>query len=201
MTQIAPPYYAFDLATDFHWSIERYLHAIATGTLDENDRVELIFGKIIEKMPIYSPHSACITKLQRFFRKLDDRYLLRTENPVILPNDSMPEPDGAVVAYQDDLYASYHPTNKETYLIIEAADSSLDRDRTIKMIAYALAGIPEYWIVNIRDRRLEVHLSPDAANGTYMNVNHYGEDATVNSPFAAAVRVADLLPAVSKAQS
>jgi len=45
-------------------------------------------------------------------------------------------------------------------LLIEAADSTLRYDRTVKLPLYAQAGVPEVWIVNVEGKTLEVHQQP-----------------------------------------
>jgi len=50
--------------------------------------------------------------------------------------------------------------------VIEIADSSLERDRTVKKTIYANAGILEYWIVNLVDFQIEIYTNP--MNGDYL---------------------------------
>ena len=50
--------------------------------------------------------------------------------------------------------------SRPSLLIIEVADSSLDSDRGAKLQVYASSGVPEYWIVNPRERCIEVHTAP-----------------------------------------
>jgi len=52
------------------------------------------------------------------------------------------------------------PTPADVFLIIEVADSSLDKDRTQKRALYARAQIAEYWIVDLNDDRIEKYWSP-----------------------------------------
>ena len=47
------------------------------------------------------------------------------------------------------------------------ADSSLRKDRGVKTSIYARYGIPEYWIVNVKNATIEVHRDPDAEAGRY----------------------------------
>ena len=182
----------------FYWSIERYQEAILNGTLGEEDRVELLFGTIISKMSIHSPHAACVSKTQRYLSKRFPNYEIRTENPVVLPNDSMPEPDCIIAEFRDDFYLSNHPRPDDLKVVIEVADSTVKMDRTSKQAAYALAGIVEYWIVNIKEQQVEVYLSPDKLNGVYKQVTHYSPAETFISPFAGQVAVVDLLPTISR---
>src|SRR4051812_41814935 len=54
----------------------------------------------------------------------------------------------------------HHPGPSDIALVIEVADSSLARDRDIKGPAYAAAGLPVYWIVNLIERQVEVYTAP-----------------------------------------
>jgi Uma2 family endonuclease len=64
----------------------------------------------------------------------------------------------AIVAAGD--YDRSHPTS--ALLVIEVADSSLARDRD-KAAWYAAAGIPEYWIVDLTGRVVEVYSAPSSS--------------------------------------
>ena len=97
------------------------------------------------------------------------RATVRAQSPFAAHELSEPEPDIAVVPRDD--YATAHPA--QAYLIIEVADSSLAQDRDAKREVYALSGVPEYWIVNLRERCIEVHTSPAGrAYGSVMRVEH-----------------------------
>ena len=179
----------------FTWTLERYHRMIELGILTPEDRVELLFGQIVEKMSIGEMHAACVKVLSKYFnRRYLDVYELMQENPVTLPNESEPEPDFAIVDLKEDNYKSGHPTPADIHLVIEVADNTLDTDRRVKSVLYALAGIPEYWIINLKQRQVEVYLKPDTAAGTYGSLTHYREEAAWESPFAGSVAVKDLLP-------
>jgi Uma2 family endonuclease len=49
-------------------------------------------------------------------------------------------------------------------LVIEVAQSSLAYDHGLKLRAYALCGIREYWIVNLVDQRLDVYRDPEGGD-------------------------------------
>ncbi len=178
----------------FYWSIERYQAAILNGTLGEEDRVELFFGTSISKISIHSPHAACVSKTKRYFSRRFPNYEIRTENSVVLLNDSMPEPDCIIAEFRDDFYLTNHPGPNDVKVVIEVADSTVKMDRTSKQAAYALAGIVEYWIVNVKEQQVEVYLSPDRMSGVYKQFTHYSPSETFSSPFAGQVAVLDLLP-------
>jgi Uma2 family endonuclease len=85
-------------------------------------------------------------------------------------------------------------------LVVEVANVTLRRDRTIKQRVYAAAGIPTYWIVNLIDRRVEVFSGPATAAGTtaYAEVQNFAPGEAVplkiDGRELARIPVADLLP-------
>ena len=179
----------------YYLTLAQYQLMIEHDILTEKDKVELILGQIIEKVPITSEHSATVSKIRRYFQdNFSQEYEIRSENPVALPNDSQPEPDCVMALFKEDYYVNQHPTPPEILLVIEVAKSTLYTDRYLKATTYAGAGIKEYWIVNLVDRQLEVHLRPNVEQGTYASVNQYAPEEAFESPFAGAVTVSDLLP-------
>jgi Uma2 family endonuclease len=179
---------------EFLWSLERYHFAIDNGTLTEEDKVELLYGKIIDKRPAGAPHEECITLLsEAFYDRFGRKYRFRQEKSIRIPNfTSEPEPDFTVVANRP--YGAQRPGPADVFLVVEVANSSLDRDRTLKAGLYAQANLSEYWIINLVDRQLEVHLQPLPEQGRYASVTIYAEQATFTSPFAGKVTIAQFLP-------
>ena len=158
--------------THHRFSVDDYDRMIATGILTENDRVEMIRGEILDKMPIGDPHIACVNRLNRLFsRLLGDDAIVSIQNPIRL-NDSEPEPDVALLRPKEDFYSSGKPEQKDLLLVIEVAESSLDFDRDIKAPLYAEAGIAEFWIIDLGQSRLEVRRQPHS-DGTYGEVVIY----------------------------
>ena len=92
---------------------------------------------------------------------------VRIQNPVtLLPRDE-PEPDLAIVQGEPSDFAAHHPGPADVPCVIEVAGTSLERDRTVKQRIYAVAGIPQYVIVNLVDSRVEIFEEPDPAKGRY----------------------------------
>ena len=85
--------------------------------------------------------------------------------------------------------------------MVEVADVSLRRDRSIKKQVYARAGIPVYWIVNLPERRIEVYADPTGPgeNPDYRRHEDYAAGAEVpvliEGRQVGRVPVAALLPA------
>jgi Uma2 family endonuclease len=143
-------------------SIDNYEQMIRAGILTENDRVELIRGELLDKLPVGEAHVEVVNRLTRLFAKLlDESVTVSVQNPLVLA-DSEPEPDIALYTRRGGGKA--RPS--DVHLVIEVADSSLAFDRNVKLPLYAEAGIREYWIVNLLDEQLEVHRQPQL-DGTY----------------------------------
>jgi len=70
----------------------------------------------------------------------------------------------------------------DVLLVVEVSDRTLEFDRTVKAGLYARAGLEEYWIVDVRGRRVLVHR--EAADGRWQSIVAYGEGESV-SPLAA----------------
>jgi len=166
------------------------LHCLVELGCFEDERVELLYGMLVTTPPPSPPHGSAVDRLNRLFvLGLGDRALVRVQNPLALTDDSEPEPDLALVPYAD--YDQAHP--ERAFLIVEVADTSIRKDRGIKAPLYASAGVPEYWIVNLVDRVVEVQTA--IVDGAYTSVMRYGrQDAIVLVEFPdVAIRVADFL--------
>ena len=180
---------------NYRFTVKKYEEMIRAGILDENDRVELIRGEIVEKMPIGDHHVATIIQLNDLFSRLiTGLVFVSSQNPIRLP-DSQPEPDVCLLEWKVDFYRSGKPTPANILLLIEVADSTLEYDRTDKLTLYAENGISEYWIVNLVDEQIEVFRSPQA-NGTYAqtSIHRRGEMISLVAFPNLNVPVEDLLP-------
>jgi Uma2 family endonuclease len=176
------------------WSREEYDKMIEAGVFSPDERVELVEGDIIQMTAQNARHAAAVRAAEEALRLAFGRaYDVRVQLPLALGPDSEPEPDVAVVRGHWRDYVNAHPTT--ALLVVEVADSSLDFDRRRKGRIYAQAGIPEYWIVNLIDRGLDVFRDPRPGGG-YQTEQRFGADGAI-SPLtmpAARIAVKDLLP-------
>ncbi len=130
------------------FTVDEYHRMIQVGLLTEDDRVELLEGWIVPKMPRNPPHDATVEIADETLRPhLPPGWSLRVQSAITLP-DSEPEPDVAVVRGGARDYLSRHPGPADVGLLIEVSESSLNRDRDEKGRLFAQAGIPHYWIIN-----------------------------------------------------
>ncbi|MCS6920140.1 MAG: Uma2 family endonuclease [Fimbriimonadales bacterium] len=162
------------------------------GILDDNQKYELLEGDIYPMPPEGPEHSAERTRVMyRFALRVSEAWHVRVEAPLRL-GDSEPIPDVAIVPGRIEDYEAQHPTT--ALLVIEVAHTSLPKDRTLKLQLYARCQIPEYWIVNLKERRLEVYREP--AEGDYKSLRYYTLDEAVSPLFEPewAIAVRDLFP-------
>jgi Uma2 family endonuclease len=132
------------------------------GILSEDDRVELIEGEIFRMAAIGSRHAGCVNRLNRLFQGTEA--ILAPQNPVYLNDLSEPEPDLALLRWRDDFYSSSHPKPDDVLLLIEVADSSIGFERRTKIPLYARCGIPEVWLIDLVENRVEIHRQPSATS-------------------------------------
>ena len=165
-----------------HWvfSVDEYHCMLETGILTEDDHVELIEGEIVKMSPIGSRHVACVNRLNGLLnRKVGQDVIVSVQNPFRLDDYSEPEPDIALVKPRDDFYAQSLATPADLLLIIEVADTSVEVDRRVKLPLYVRASIPEVWLVNLPEDRVETHSEP--VNGVYQKVRVLKRGETVPS--------------------
>lgn len=174
---------------DEYYRLSRY------GILKPNERTELIYGRIIKRMsPMGGPHSMSVRRATRILDQIFHRgYDVRPQLPMRLTTGLEPEPDVLVVPGTPEDYPD-SPLSSDAVLLVEVSDTTLRYDRGIKASSYATDGIPDYWLINLRLRTLEVRRQPES--GEYLSLDVYHENEIV-SPLAipkASLRVADLLP-------
>jgi Uma2 family endonuclease len=148
-------------------------HSIGqAGMFAADERVELIEGELITLSPIGSPHAACVKKLSNFLaHELFGRAIVSTQDPVVLRELSEPQPDVTVLKFRDDYYESAHPEPQDVLLLIEVADSSIRYDHEIKVSLYARYVIPEFWLFDLTEGRLEVYREP--IDGEYRHRDYH----------------------------
>lgn len=135
---------------------------IDAGILRDDERVELLDGLIVPKMTHKPPHDALVGILDDALRALlPAAWKVRVQSALTTAS-SEPEPDLAIVRGPLTRYLSHHPHPADVGLVVEVADSSLEKDRREKGPIYAAGGIPTYWIVNILARTFEVYSDPTA---------------------------------------
>jgi Uma2 family endonuclease len=182
------------------WTRLEYDRLIEKGVFGTEDRIELLGGALVVREPQGSPHAMGIRMAEEALRRVFAAgWDVGGQLPVALDDDSEPEPDISVVPGSFRDYRHGHPPR--AVLIVEVAESSLSLDRALKGSLYARARVPEYWIVNLVDRALEVHRDPvaDAAarygwRYTTVATLRVGETVTPLSAPDSPISVGELIP-------
>jgi len=144
------------LANRAKWTIEQYDRLIDLGAFSDR-HFELIDGEITEKMAQNEPHQNSILLMQYKLLEIFGRgFLVRVQLPMSL-KDSKPEPDLCIV---EGVPRGRIEIPSIALLTVEISDTTLQSDRDVKGSLYARALIPEYWIVNLGARQIEVRRDP-----------------------------------------
>jgi Uma2 family endonuclease len=131
------------------------------GVFPREERLELLAGELTRREPVNTAHAVAVVLVSEALQQVLPKNLhLRTQLPLALSDYDEPFPDLAVVSGSPRDYLSQHPTS--ALLVVEVSEASLKTDREVKGSLYASAGIPEYWILNLRERVLEVYREPAA---------------------------------------
>jgi Uma2 family endonuclease len=149
-------------------TVEEYHRMVEAGILPEGERVELLRGDLVWKLPISNPHRTCVNRLNRMLIALYEQAAVQVQNPVVVLDDSEPEPDVALLEINDgSLGGKRHAYPADVFALIEVADSFRERDTEFKLQLYAEAGIREYWVVDLVDNVILLNRDPDPAERRY----------------------------------
>lgn len=194
------------------WNKDEYYRLADLGFFN-GKRVELIEGEIFVKYEYtefgegeyemsamsslhFSGVNVAAEVLREAFKK---KYFVSVQCPINIGASSEPEPDISIIEGKARDFKESIP--KTAALVVEISDTSLLYDRGKKASLYARAGIQDYWILNLKDRRLETYRRPIKDETTFFGFS-YGEiqiftEKDTVSPLAAPVariKIADLLP-------
>jgi Uma2 family endonuclease len=144
---------------EWRMSVEAYFTMGEAGILGEDDRVELLDGRLIDMPPIGPPHGHSVDDFEglfarRLYKPKDTLARVRVQNPIQLD-------DSDVVLYNPDMPRDRHLRPEDIYLVVEVADSSVDYDPNVKAQHYAAAGVGEYWLVDLANEFVDVFRRPE----------------------------------------
>ncbi len=179
-------------------SAEEYLRMGEAGVFAPDARLELIEGEIVEMAPIGSPHAGLVKVLNRLFSRAGgDLAIVSVQDPLIVGERSVPQPDLALLKPRADSYSTSHPTAADVLLVVEVADSTLPFDLGTKIPMYARGGIAEVWVVDVQEqeRAVRVFRDPSASGYRTSFTVSGGESVTALALPAAVVALPALFPA------
>ena len=156
--------------TTYKWSIEEWHELVDAGLL-EGKSVEFLEGEIVRVSPEGVEHRYTNSTIVKYLRSVFDKTAeIQESHPITLDN-SEPEPDVAVVRLPETIYRTHHPYPEDIYWLIEISNRTLKTDLNQKKITYARNGIPEYWVIDLVNKKLIVHTQ--IQNNNYTQVNEY----------------------------
>ena len=143
------------------FTVEEYHRMVHAGIFQEDDRIELLEGEVVEMTPIGSRHSGCVNRLTRLLsERSSGRALVSVQNPIRLAEHSEPQPDVALLTPRPDYYGNSHPEPGDILLLIEVTETSESYDRAVKVPLYARYGVQEVWLVDLAEDVVVVYRQP-----------------------------------------
>ncbi len=162
------------------FNINQYHQMIAQGILTKYDKIELINGELITMSPVGIKHIAIVNRLNRILsKKLADKVLISVQNPILLHDQSEPEPDLVLLKPSADDYENKRPEIEDILLVIEVSDSTLKFDRTVKIPLYSEAKIMETWLIDINNECIEIYRYANNESYDQMQRYHLGQTLSI----------------------
>ncbi len=156
-------------------TVAEFIRMDELGLLGPDARVELIEGVIVDMAPIGPVHATAVDLIaERFILAVHGKAMVRTQGPVQLSDDTMPQPDIALLKFRKGGYRANHPTASEILLVVEVADTSVGFDFGRKLKLYARFGVQEVWVLNVQTDTLHFFRSRTDVG--------YGEETTTKKP-------------------
>ncbi|HYW52821.1 MAG TPA: Uma2 family endonuclease [Dongiaceae bacterium] len=139
-------------------TVEEFDRMWDSGIIGPEDRVELIEGRLVRREPVNAPHASILLRMMhKLTRTLGDLAMVTPQLPIVASERSKPFPDIALVRPRDDYYAAKLPVPDDVLAVIEVSHSRLRYDRGEKLRLYARVGVADYWIVDVKKKRIELY--------------------------------------------
>ena len=168
-------------ATHRRFTVDEFERIAETGIFGDDARLELLDGEIIEMTPVGSRHIGCVAWVESYLKsRFGSSAIFLSQSPVRMLGSHRPMPDVTVLLPRADWYTTALATPADILLLVEVADSTVLLDRNEKRRTYAMAEVPEYWVVDIAHNTVVVHRSP--ADGDYQDVAEYQPGESWRSP-------------------
>ena len=176
------------------FTVAEYYKMAEVGILDPDDRVELLEGEIVEMSPVGPRHINCVNRATNIFAKrLGDRAIVSVQNPLPLSEYSEPQPDIVLLKPRADFYGNDRINWVDSLLVIEISDTTLRRDRDIKLPLYSKAGVVELWIEDLQHETIFVYRDPGPKTYVTTLAFHVGDSISIAAFPDVAFQVRDLL--------
>ncbi len=141
------------------FTVDDYHRMAEAGIFDEDDRVELIEGEIVEMSAMRGPHINCVVRTTKLFgRRFDDVADVGVQISMRLDQRNEPQPD--IVLLRPGFESDVPPGPQWVFLVVEISDTTVKYDRQIKAPLYARHGIVEYWLVDLKRETITAYRDP-----------------------------------------
>ncbi len=149
------------LPIKYQINAQDYYRIGRTQLFSEAARMELIEGEIVRMVPIGSGHAGKVDRILELFSQIPKKKArIRIQGPIYLDNFSEPVPDLVLLKPRTDFYEKSHPRPEDVFLIVEVSDTTIYFDRNVKRRLYARHNIPEFWIVDLHQKAIEIYRKP-----------------------------------------
>lgn len=144
------------------WTTAEFDRLVNEGFIREGSSTYLWDFEIIEPMPENQPHRNAVANLYRLLIKLlpEEDWTVDFNGPLEVRDGYKPQPDLVVLYGPRERYNESVPVPSDVALVVEVSNTSYPKDSVLFLREYASAGIPQYWIINIPARRVEVYRQP-----------------------------------------
>jgi Uma2 family endonuclease len=177
-------------------TVRRFQDMVAAGVWRDDERIELIEGEIVDMAPIGGPHAWTVTRAADLLRtRLGDQAHLWVQLPIVLGDRAQPQPDLAVIRRKAEGYGGALPVAGDVLLAVEVSDTTIDYDRGIKLRLYAAHAVPEYWIVDLGAKCIEVYRRPGPSGYASRRDVRGGEEIAIEALPRATLRAGELFEA------
>ena len=176
------------------FTVDEYHDFIEKGVFKPEERIELWEGEFVEMSPIGKRHAGIVAGLTAYLNHLFfKKYVVWSQNPIVLNDFSEPQPDVCVLELRDDFYRNESATAADVLLAMEVSDSTVKYDRDIKFPRYAENGILESWLIDLENDRIEIHTQPTAKGYKLVKILHRGDIAESTTFEEIKIAVDDIL--------
>ena len=160
--------------------MDEFYRMIDLDIFPDDARVGLWEGRVYEEMAKKHAHSFHGPRLNAaLFPILPQGWSLWAECSIAISPDKVPLPDMLILRGDLEVYRGRRPVAEDVGLLIELADTSLKIDTGTKLRAYARAGIPAYWVFNLREDVIYVYTDPIPAEDRYASMTTIGRDGSI----------------------
>ena len=176
------------------FSVDEFHQMAEAGVFAEDDRLELLDGEIVRMTPIGSRHSGCVARVSELlWERCRASAIVNVQNPLVLSEGTECYPDIALLQRRGDFYTTSHPGPGDVLLVIEVADTTGDYDRRVKVPRYARAGIPEVWVIDLREGAVDVYVGASKGEFRVQRKLRAGESLTIPGARDPQLAVDDIL--------